>query len=339
MTDTQTDAITLEQRIAATPEAVFEFLVDPEKLLRWMGTEADIDPRPGGRFWLNIKAGDGENAAQGEYLEVDPPNRVRFSWGWVGSDDVPPGSSIVTFDLRADGPETVVTLTHTGLPGGMDDQHLEGWSHFLPQLVTVAAYEASRGELLQAELELSLQREKVADMRRSLPLGPVVADYEFATADGPVRLTELFTDPTRPLVLYHFMFGKAQADPCPMCSMWADGWNGVADHLSQNVDFALVTSASVEQTSELAEQHGWQDLRWLSAADNSFKADIGGEDSDGNQMPFASVYRLVDGQPRLTWSGGAHLQGDHWRGIDLLSPVWHILDLTPIGRLDWMPSL
>ena len=74
-------------------------------------------------------------------------------------------------------------------------------------------------------------------------------------------------------------------------------------------------------------------------AGTSFKRDIGGEDDDGNQSPFISVYRRDADGPRLTWSGGAHLGGEHWRGVDLLSPVWHFLDLTPGGRGDWMPAL
>jgi len=342
VTDTATstaDAITLQRSIAAPPEVVFEFLVDPEKLLRWMGTEADIEPRPGGRFWLNINVdnNEGNDAAEGRYLVVDPPNRVSFTWGWVGSDEVPPGSSTVTFDLEADGANTIVTLTHSGLPGGQDDQHLEGWMFFLPRLVDIAAYSNARELLLEAELELSQQRERVAQIRRSLPLGPAVDNYEFASSDGPVKLIDLFTDSDRPLVLYHFMLGKKQADPCPMCSMWADGWDGVAKHLSQSVDFAVVTAAGVDRTTEVVNERDWHNLRWLSAADNTFKTDLGGEDAEGNQWPWISVYQLVDGEPHLTWSGGAHIKDEHWRGIDLLSPVWHILDLTPQGRGDWMP--
>ncbi|MEL6981915.1 MAG: DUF899 family protein [Actinomycetota bacterium] len=200
------------------------------------------------------------------------------------------------------------------------------------------ASDAARRQLRQAELDLMLQRERVAELRRSLPPGPAVEDYPFAASDGPVQLRQLFTAPDRTLVLYHFMFGKAQTSPCPMCSMWADGWNALADHLAERLDLAMVTAAPMADTTALAEARGWTNLRWLSAADTTFKADIGGEDDDGNQSPFISVYRLVDGEPRLTYSASAHIDGDHWRGLDLLSPVWHLLDLTPEGRGDWMPS-
>ena len=106
-------------------------------------------------------------------------------------------------------------------------------------------YLAAREELRKAEVALMRQRESVAEMRRALPDGPVVKDYEFL--EGPasldlgdtpvrsVRLTELFTAPGRALVVYHLMYGKRQTSPCPMCTMWIDGYNGVAHHLAQNL--------------------------------------------------------------------------------------------------------
>lgn len=200
-------------------------------------------------------------------------------------------------------------------------------------------HDEARNELRAAELALMQQREDVAAMRRALPPGPVTEDYEFDGPDGPVRLTELFTDPSKPLVLYHFMYGKQQSAPCPMCSMWTDGWNAVAHHLAQNIDLALVTAASYSDSAAMAAERGWGELRWVGAPTSSFKLDIGGEDEAGNQWPFLSVWELDDGQPRLTYSGGAHIEGDHWRGVDLLSPVWHFLDLTRPGRGDWNPSL
>lgn len=200
-------------------------------------------------------------------------------------------------------------------------------------------YHTARERLREAELALMLQREDVARMRRELPPGPEVDDYVFASADGDVRLGELFTEPGRPLVLYHFMLGERQAAPCPMCAMWTDGWAAVANHIARNVDFALVSAAPIDETLAVAEDRGWTSLRWLSAAATTFKADIGGEDDEGNQWPFVSVYELVEGRPRLSYSGGAHITGEHWRGLDLLSPVWHLLDLTRAGRGDWTPGL
>ncbi len=203
-------------------------------------------------------------------------------------------------------------------------------------------YETAREQLREAELDLMLQRERVAELRRSLPLGPAVDDYEFAEhVDGAtrsVRLTELFADPSKPLVVYHFMYGKQQTSACPMCSMWTDGWDGVARHLAERVNFVVAASSPAEEWAELAQARGWTNLRLVTAAPSSFKVDIGGEDADGNLSPFISVYELVDGRPHLTYSGSAHINGDHWRGVDLLSPVWHLLDLTRPGRGNWMPG-
>jgi len=200
-------------------------------------------------------------------------------------------------------------------------------------------YETARAELRAAELGLMQQREEVAALRRGLPPVPAETDYVFASTNGDVRLSELLTRPDRSLVLYHFMYGKAQENPCPMCSMWADGWNAVTQHLADRLDFAVVSAAPVADTMQLAEARGWHNLRWLSAAENTFKTDIGGEDADGNQSPFLSVWELVEGVPHMTYSGGAHIEGEHWRGVDLLSPVWHFQDLTRQGRGDWFPSL
>ena len=200
-------------------------------------------------------------------------------------------------------------------------------------------YPTAREALRQAELALMQQRETVAELRRSLPLGPSGEDYVFTDDSGDVRLSELFTDPSRSVVLYHFMFGGQQERACPMCAMWADGWSSLAGHLADRLDFAVVTSASVERTAELVAEKGWGDLRWLSAADSSFKLDIGGEDDEGRLSPFLSVWELTEGRPRMTYSGGANIVSDHWRGVDLLSPVWHFQDLTREGRGDWMPSL
>lgn len=206
-------------------------------------------------------------------------------------------------------------------------------------ITTPPAYAAAREELRAAELALMQQREAVAELRRALPPGPTASGYTFMGVDGPIALQELFSAADRPLVLYHFMFGKAQHQPCPMCAMWTDGWNAIADHLRDRLDLVLVSAAPIDETMTLATERSWSELRWVSAADSSFKLDIGGEDVDGNQTPFFSVWELIDNVPTLSYSGGAHIDGDHWRGVDLLSPVWHFHDLTRAGRGDWFPSL
>ena len=106
-------------------------------------------------------------------------------------------------------------------------------------------YRRQREELRLAELELIDQVERVAALRRQLPADTVVDDYRFIdVASGAiVPLSALFTGPDRALILYHFMYGKAQAEPCPLCTMWIDGYNAAAPHITQNADFAVVAAA------------------------------------------------------------------------------------------------
>jgi uncharacterized protein YndB with AHSA1/START domain len=126
-----------EQHVPAPPAAVFALLTDPDKILRWMGTEAQIDPHPGGLYLVNVT---GARVARGAFREVVPVHRLAYSFGWEGSEAVPPCSSLVEIDLieRPDG--TLVRLTHTGLCDiGQCASHAEGWAHYLGRLAEVGA--------------------------------------------------------------------------------------------------------------------------------------------------------------------------------------------------------
>jgi predicted dithiol-disulfide oxidoreductase (DUF899 family) len=214
-----------------------------------------------------------------------------------------------------------------------------------------AEYLVSREELREAEIELMRQRERVAELRRRLPKGATIQDYEFL--EGPtslddgdepvsrVRMGELFTAPDRSLVIYHFMFGKKQSKACPMCTAWIDAFNGVAHHLAQNVDLAIVAAADPSTLRAFARDCGWDKLRLLSAGESTFKYDLGSEDSEGGQDSTISVFtRESDGTLRHFYSGHPWLADDiKERGIDELNPVWNVLDLTPQGRGTFYASL
>ncbi|WP_328386920.1 DUF899 domain-containing protein [Streptomyces sp. NBC_00400] len=214
-----------------------------------------------------------------------------------------------------------------------------------------ADYVSAREELRQAEIELMRHRERVADLRRRLPLGPAVDDYVFEEGpadleggDAPartVRLSELFTRPGRDLIVYHLMYGKKQTEPCPMCTMWLDGFNGVARHVAQNVDLAIVAAAGLPALRAHARDRKWTNLRLLSAGSSTFKHDLGSEDAEGNQDSTVSVFTRDDnGSVRHVYSVHPRMSDDiDQRGIDLLSPVWHLLDLTGQGRGNWFAAL
>ena len=212
-------------------------------------------------------------------------------------------------------------------------------------------YLAKREEVRLAEIELMRQRERVAELRRALPKGAAIQDYEFLEGprslddgDAPVakvRLSSLFTGPNRSLIVYHFMFGKKQTKPCPMCTAWIDCANGIAHHLAQNVDFAIVAAADPAALREHARNRGWTRLRLLSAGQSDFKYDLGSEDREGRQDSTISVFtRENGGTIRHFYSGHPKLGPDiDERGIDELNPIWNFLDLTPQGRGTFYASL
>jgi len=132
-----TEPVRAEVRIAAPPEVVFPYFIDPARMVSWMGVSALLDPRPGGTFRVEAN---GRDVVIGEYVEVDPPNRVVFTWGFEGNEPlVEPGSTRVEVILQPDGEGTLLTLSHHGLPEATRDAHAEGWSHYLIRLAPVAA--------------------------------------------------------------------------------------------------------------------------------------------------------------------------------------------------------
>ena len=79
------DAVEVEIRIAASPETVFDFFVDPDRMIQWMGRSAELDPRPGGGFRCDIN----DDARRLRRVRrAGPPRRVVFTWGWEGEDSV-----------------------------------------------------------------------------------------------------------------------------------------------------------------------------------------------------------------------------------------------------------
>ena len=126
--------IVREVRIAAPPADVFPFFTDPSKMIVWKAVEATLDPRPGGIFRIDVT---GRDVALGEYVEIDPPRRVVFTFGWEAeSSPAPPGSTTVEVTLVPDGDGTLLRLVHRGVPDEIRAGSTSGWDHYLPRLVT-----------------------------------------------------------------------------------------------------------------------------------------------------------------------------------------------------------
>jgi len=128
-----------ETYIEAPRATVFAYLTDPEKIVSWMGAEAATETRPGGLYLVKGFGGDGARAARGTFQEVVPVHRLAYSFGWDGSQEVPPGSSLVEIDLLERNGGTLMRLTHSGLPNASQcANHDGGWGHYLGRLAVAA---------------------------------------------------------------------------------------------------------------------------------------------------------------------------------------------------------
>ncbi len=125
-----------EVQIAAPPSTVFAFLTDPDKILRWIGTEATVEPHSGGLYLVNVSG----NVARGRFTEVIPVHRLAYSFGWDGREKTPPGSGLIEIDLIDEGEGTLLRMTHSGLPDAEACvSHEQGWAHYLGRLAVAAA--------------------------------------------------------------------------------------------------------------------------------------------------------------------------------------------------------
>lgn len=129
--------ISYEITINAALATVYAHFTERDGLLRWMGVEASADPVPGGELtWTH------ENGATmiGRFIELDPPHRLLFSYGWKDAlMGTPPESTIVQVLLTATDEGTWVQLTHRDLRCDSAEQHEQGWHHFLTRLNELAS--------------------------------------------------------------------------------------------------------------------------------------------------------------------------------------------------------
>jgi predicted dithiol-disulfide oxidoreductase (DUF899 family) len=212
--------------------------------------------------------------------------------------------------------------------------------------------------LLEAEVGLRRAIERVAAQRRALPPGGIVSDdYRFqqATAGGgKVKLSELFAPGKDTVVIYSFMFPRSPGDtrpgpasgetarlplaetPCASCTSILDSLDGAAPHLAQRVNLAVVAKSDPERIGNFARERGWRHLRLLSSAENTYNHDYHAESPEGAQLPILNVFVRDGDAIRHSWATelmfAARDEGEDPRHVDLMWPIWNVLDMTPEGR-------
>jgi predicted dithiol-disulfide oxidoreductase (DUF899 family) len=206
-------------------------------------------------------------------------------------------------------------------------------------------YRAARNDLLEAEKNLRRENERVAAMRRELPLGgEIPQDYVFEREGGEVRLSELFADGKESLIVYSYMFGPKMKQPCVMCTSMLDALDGEAPHVVQRVNLAVVAKSPIERILGFTKPRGWRNLQLLSSAGNSYNSDYHAEDANGDQWPALNVFVRRGGKVHHFYSTELLYvpsePGQDGRHVDMIWPLWNLFDLTPEGRgTDWYPRL
>jgi predicted dithiol-disulfide oxidoreductase (DUF899 family) len=208
-----------------------------------------------------------------------------------------------------------------------------------------AKYRTARDTLLKRESAVRRQIEAVAAERRKLPPGGALrADYVFDGAEGPVRLSALFADGKDTLLIYNFMFGPQMAAACPACTSILDGLDGSALHATQRVNLIIVARSPIDRILPFARERGWRHLRLLSSAGNTYNRDYHGENESGDQLPMMNAFRRRGERIHHAWGSelffGPADRGQDKRHVDLIWPLWNLLDMTPEGRgTGWWPKL
>jgi len=207
-----------------------------------------------------------------------------------------------------------------------------------------AEYRKARTALLAEEIELRRHIERVAEMRRALPLGrEVTQDYRFQGESGPVRFEDLFLGHST-LVTYNYMFGPQRERPCPMCTSFLSAVNGEAQDIEQRIGFATIARSPIEKLVAFKKERGWRNLRLYSDESAEFCRDYYTVTDKGDDIPAYNVFTRRNGKIYHFYAGEMGFEtadpGQDPRGAPDLMPLWNILDTTPEGRgTDWYPKL
>ncbi len=171
--------------------------------------------------------------------------------------------------------------------------------------------------------QIAALREKMRETQAAIEPEPVRGLRASRRRHGTVRLSELFGD-RKDLIVIHNM-----GTTCSYCTMWADGFNGVYDHLASRAAFVVSSPDRPDVQQAFAAGRGWR-FRMVSHQGTSFAADMGYRSERGGLLPGVSVFRRAGGGILRVADTGFD-EGDDF------CAVWHIFDLLPEGAKGWRP--
>lgn len=206
------------------------------------------------------------------------------------------------------------------------------------KIVTRDEWLGARKDLLLKEKAFDRERDKLTQCRRELPMVRVEKEYVFDGSAGPVDLRALFQG-RQQLIVYHFMFEPSRVTGCKHCSCVMDNIAGAMVHLSaRDTSFAAISRAPIAKIQAFKKRMGW-DFPWVSSFHNDFNYDYQVTlDPDKsctvyNYRPFDFKGELPGLSVFMSDNGMLlHSYSTYFRGLDMLLPMYHLLDRTPLGR-------
>ena len=195
----------------------------------------------------------------------------------------------------------------------------------------MSAYAETTTALAAKRQEIAALHAEMRELQAKIEPQPV-EDYVFAGPGGPVKLSELFGD-KKDLFVIHNM-----GTTCRYCTLWADGFNGVYDHLADRAAFVLATPNPPEAQQQFARARGWR-FPMVSHAGNTFAMDMGYRLEKGDDFG-ENTSRWVPGVSAFQKRGGdiVRVSDTDLGPRDDFCVVWHLLDLLPESDAGWEPK-
>jgi uncharacterized protein YndB with AHSA1/START domain len=143
MSSNTVTALTLTRTFDVPVQQLFDAWTDPAQVTQWMGPgevkclDVQIDLKVGGEYRIHMRSDEGDHVAIGEYVEVTPPDRLKFTWSWESGAVV---DTLVTLDFQSRGEGSELTLTHENfVEQEAMEKHTQGWDGCLAKLTNYLA--------------------------------------------------------------------------------------------------------------------------------------------------------------------------------------------------------